>query len=139
MCTIRLSTNKHVRTQCNRHTSLSQAGALQPKRDVWASSGRPAPLRSPAGGCLLTAFRPEQQDGVQNVPVVLLLSAETSASNRHSVPSREMAARRAAQVLGLGKPSQYARNKDLMRPLHNKTYLQDGYFNINMPYLDTLS
>ncbi|EOA97282.1 hypothetical protein Anapl_06385 [Anas platyrhynchos] len=31
-------------------------------------------------------LEPEQQDSVQNVPAVLLLSAETSASNRHSVP-----------------------------------------------------
>lgn len=139
MCTIRLSTNKHVRTQCNRHTSLSQAGALQPKQDMRVSSGHPTPLLHPAGGCLLSASRPEQQDSVQNVPAVLLLSAETSASNRHSVPKQEMAARRAAQVLSSENTSQYARSKDLMRPSHNKTYLQEGYFNINMLYLDTLS
>lgn len=63
--------------------------------------------------------------------------------HRHQIgtrfPSKEMAARRAAQVLSSENPSQYACNKDLMHPSHNKTYLQEGYFNINMPYLDTLS
>lgn len=27
--------------------------------------------------------------------------------------------------------------KDLVYPLHNKTYLQDPYFNTNTPYMET--
>lgn len=44
MCTIRLSTNKHVRTQCNRHTSLSQAAALQPNGTCGRAAAAPCLL-----------------------------------------------------------------------------------------------
>lgn len=44
---------------------------------------------------------------------------------------------RAIRALGSEKLSQRVRNKDLVYPPHNKTYLQDSYFNTDMPYIET--
>lgn len=47
-----------------------------------------------------------------------------------------MAVWRMIHVLSSEKLSQHVCNKDLVYPLHNKTYLQDSYFNTNMPYIE---
>lgn len=51
--------------------------------------------------------------------------------------SKLMAVWRTIHVLSSEKLSQHVRSKDLMYPAHNKTYLQDSYFNTNMPYIET--
>ena len=48
-----------------------------------------------------------------------------------------MAVWRTIHVLSSEKLSQHVRNKDLVYPPHNKTYLHDSYFNTNMPYIET--
>lgn len=146
-CTIRLPTNKRVHTECIRHTSLVPAAAPQPQRNVRAKKCCPhLSTILPRAGFPLA---PEQSHRpARNTRLRCACASATFSSViyfhrlRHlsqiatQFSSTLMAVWRMIHVLSSEKLSQHVRNKDLVYPLHNKTYLQDSYFNTNMPYIE---
>lgn len=147
LCTIGLPANKRVCVECIRHTSLVPAAAPQPQSHVWAKKHCP---------CLSTVLpraafplAPEQSHRPARNTSLRCVCASTMFSSviyfhrlRHlsqiatQFSSALMAVWRMIHVLSPEKLSQHVCNKDLVYPLHNKAYLQDSYFNTNMPYIE---
>lgn len=146
-CAIALPTNKRVRTECIRHTALVPAAAPQPRRNVWARKHCPhlSTIRPRAALPLAPeqSHRPARNTGLRCVCASTTFSSVIYFHRlRHlsqiatQFSSTLMAVWRMIHVLSSEKLSQHVCNKDLVYPLHNKTYLQDSYFNTNMPYIE---